>query len=83
MAFLYFKGAYKQEGDQLFTQSDGDRKRENGFKLDEGRIRLNIRKKFFTQKAVRYWNGLSRESMDAPTLEVFKARLDAILGSLI
>jgi len=27
------KGAYKQEGDQLFTQSSSNRTRRNGFKL--------------------------------------------------
>ena len=31
VAFQYLKGAYKQEGDQLFTQSDSDRSRWSGF----------------------------------------------------
>jgi len=30
-----------------------------------------------------YWNRLPREAMDAPSLEVFKARLDGALGSLV
>ncbi|KFV15776.1 hypothetical protein N340_01263, partial [Tauraco erythrolophus] len=55
----------------------------NGFKLKEGRFRLDIRKKFFTQKVVRHWNRLPREAIDAPSLEVFKARLDEALGSLV
>ena len=33
MAFQYLKGAYKQEGEQLFTRVDSDRTRGNGFKL--------------------------------------------------
>ena len=33
VAFQYLKGAYKQEGDLLFTWSDSDRTRGNGFKL--------------------------------------------------
>jgi len=32
---------------------------------------------------VRCWNGLPREVVDAPSLEVLKARLDGALGSLI
>jgi len=32
---------------------------------------------------VRCWNRLPRESADASSLEVFKARLDGALGSLI
>ena len=38
-AFQYLKGAYNQEGDQLFTWSDSERTRGNGFKLKEGRFR--------------------------------------------
>jgi len=32
---------------------------------------------------VRPWNRLPREAIDAPSLEAFKARLDATLGSLL
>ena len=53
-AFQYLKGAYKQEGNQLFTRSDSDRRRGNGFKLKEERSRLDIRKKLFSQRVVRH-----------------------------
>jgi len=33
VAFQYLKGAYKQEGEQLFTRVDSDRTNGNGFKL--------------------------------------------------
>ena len=48
-AFQYLKAAYKQERDQLFTCSDSDRTRRNCFKQKEGRFRLDIGEKFFTQ----------------------------------
>ncbi|KFR13378.1 hypothetical protein N306_12570, partial [Opisthocomus hoazin] len=55
----------------------------NGFKLREGRFRLDIRKKFFTMGVVRPWNRLPREVVDAPSLETFKTRLDGALSNLV
>ena len=83
VSFLYLKGAYKQEGEWLFMRVDSDRTRGNGFKLRQGRFRLDIRKKFFSQRVVMHWNRLPKEAVDAPSLEAFKARLDVALGSLV
>ena len=83
MAFQYLKGSYRKEGDRLFSRVCGDRTRGNGFKLKEGRLRLDIRKKSFTVSVVRHWNMLPRDVVDAPSLETFKARLDQTLGNLI
>ncbi|KFR12196.1 hypothetical protein N306_13526, partial [Opisthocomus hoazin] len=55
----------------------------NGHKLKEGRFRLDIRKKFFTMRVVKHWNRLPREVVDAPSLAVFKARLDGALSNLV
>ncbi|KFO69771.1 hypothetical protein N303_11476, partial [Cuculus canorus] len=55
----------------------------NGYKLVRDRFKLDIRRKFFTMRVVRHWHRLPREVVDAPSLEVFKARLDGALGSLI
>jgi len=33
-------------------------------------------------RVVRHWHRLPREAMDAPSLEVFKASLDAALSNL-
>ena len=52
-------------------------------KLREGRFRLDVREKFFTERVMRCWNRLPREVVDALSLEVLKARLDGALGSLV
>ena len=57
--------------------------RGSGFKLKEEIFRLDVRGKFFTERMVRCWNRLPREAVDAPSLEVFKTRLDGTLGNLI
>jgi len=75
-AFQYLKGTYRRGGERLFTRVCSDRTRRNGLKLKEGRFRLDIRKKFFSMRVVKHWNRLSREAMTAPSLEVFKVRLD-------
>ncbi|KFR15480.1 hypothetical protein N306_00546, partial [Opisthocomus hoazin] len=55
----------------------------NGSKLKEGRFRLDIRKKFFPMRVVKHWNRLLKEAVAAPSLAVFKARLDGALSNLV
>ena len=62
---------------------DRDRTRENDVKLRQVRFRLDIRKKFFTQRVVTHWNRLPTEVVDAPSLEALKARLNVALDSLV
>ncbi|KFQ16300.1 hypothetical protein N330_01459, partial [Leptosomus discolor] len=54
----------------------------NGFKLEKGRFRLDISKKFFSMREVDHWNSLPREAVEDPSLETFKVRLDGALSNL-
>ena len=82
-AFQYLKGSYKKAKEGLFTRACSDRTRGNGFKLKDSGFKLVIRKKFFTLRVMRHWHRLPREAVDAPSLEVFKARLDGALNNLV
>ncbi|KFW65113.1 hypothetical protein AS28_11746, partial [Pygoscelis adeliae] len=82
-AYQYLKGAYKKDGSKFFSRACCDRTRGNGFKLKEGRFRLDIGKKFFTVRVVKHWKRLSRGVVDAPSLATFKIRLDGALSNLV
>ena len=51
--------------------------------MEDGRFRLDTRKKSFTQRVVRHWNGLPREVVDVPFLKMLKTRLDGASGKPI
>ena len=55
--------------------------KEEWLKLKEERFRLDIRMKFFIQRAVRHKHRLPREAVGVLFLEALKARLDGALDS--
>ena len=68
---------------RLFSRACCDRTRGNGFRLKEGRFRLDIRRKFYTIRVVRQWHRLPGEVVDVPSLETVKITLDRALSNLI
>jgi len=70
-------------GKIFFSRTCCDGTRSNGFKLREGRFRLDIRQKFCTLRVVKTWHGLPRDMVDAPSPETFKVRLDRALSNPI
>ena len=46
-------------------------------------MRLDTRRKFFTERVMTHRSRLPKEVVDAPSLEAFKARQDVALGSLV
>jgi len=60
-----------------------DRTRRNRHKLKHRKFCLNMRKNFFPLKVTEHWNRLPRETVESPSLEIFKTCLDKVLCSLL
>ena len=63
--------------------SNSDRARGHGFRLCQGLLKLNIRKKLLSERVTKYWHRLPREVVQSSSLEVFKKREDVTQRDMV
>ena len=73
----------EEEMQAQMTSSDSDRTWRNSLNLCQGRFRLYIKKRFFTQRVAGHWNRLPREVIMAPSLTEFWKCLDSALRGMV
>ena len=81
--YTFLKVGSGGEGPGLPSLVTSDRTRGNGMKLRQVKFRLDVRKRFFTEKVVGHWNRLPREVVTAPSRSEFKECLDDGLSRMV
>lgn len=68
---------------QWHTTSHPLTEQEDSLKVRQGKFRLDVRKKFFTERVTGQWNHLPRDVVESPSLDVFKNRLDVTHSAMV
>ena len=72
-------GIDKIDKDKLFTLSRYRATRGHSLKLFKKQARLKVRANSFSNRVVDNWNSLTEDIVNAPSLNVFKSRLNRFL----
>ena len=81
--YKHLKGGCSKEGASLISQVISDRMQGNSLNFYQRKSEFDIRKKFFTEIVVKYWNGMFREMVEPPSVEVLKRYMYMALGGMV
>ena len=79
----FLKGGSGGGGAGLLCLLTSNRTQGKGMKLRQGRFRLDVRKRFFTERVVGHWNRIPKEVVMAPSLSKCKERLDNAFSHMV
>ena len=78
--FKILKGFSKVNYKNWFKLATNSRTRGHCYKLIGSRSRLDIRKKFFSQRVINAWNSLPSDVVQAESVNAFKNRYKDMQG---
>ncbi len=77
--YKYICGQYRELAGNLFIPRTEQRTRGHGFRMEQKRFYHEGRRGFFTVRAVKLWNDLPSEVVEATSMANFKNKLDEFL----
>ena len=77
--YKIMKGIDRIDAGRLFPLVGESRTRGHSLKIRGSRFRTELRRNFFTQRVVNLWNSLPSETVEAPSLNIFKKKIDSFL----
>jgi len=82
VVYNFLKGGSREGGADLSLVTS-NRTQVNGMKLCQEKFRLDIRRKFFSERVVSHRNRLPREAVMTPSLSELKEHLDDALSHMV
>ena len=83
LTYKIFHGLCSIKPEDLFQVAETSRTRGHRFKIVTPMSHIEIRKRFFAVRVVRWWNSLGSDTVEAESLGAFKSLLHRDLGEIL